>query len=147
VLHKYTKFEVVFGVTFSLLLMVVFSYLAGYFIYYYDQIEEKQPHSRLGVIWFSIMMAVGGLSGIIRIIAIKVPILNPLSAFLWVIMVLMFGLCFLLTALYDGDSISGGIPFMPRYINKWLGIGVFLTIGIVIIFIAPKIYRYKRDNG
>ena len=146
-LHKYTRFEVVFGITFSLVLMILFSFLSYYFIYNYNQIEEKQPHSRFAVIWFSIMMAVGGLSGLIRIIAIKVPILNPLSAFLWVIMVLMFGLCFLLVALYDGNSISGGIPFMPRYINKWLGIGLFSAIGIVIIFIAPKIYRYKRDNG
>jgi hypothetical protein len=146
-LHKYTKFEVVFGLTASLVLMLAFSFCAYYLIHNYDQIEERQPYSRLAMIWFSIMMATGGLSGLIRIAAIKTPALNPLSAFLWTVMVLMFGLFFILAAVFGGDSISGGIPFMPRYINKCLGIGIFSAFGLVIVFLAPKIYRHKRDNG
>ncbi len=144
-LHKYSKTEIAIGLPISVLLLLLFTFSSYYFLT--NEIEEKQPHQRLAFIYFSLMMAVMGLSGLLRFIAIKLPILNSASALLWSFAIIMFGFSFILVGIFEKDSIVGGIPLIPAYFNRWVGAVFFICIGTILILLTPKLYRYKRDNG
>lgn len=143
--RKYSRTEIVVGTSASLVLLIGFSATAWYCITH--EIHEPEPHARFAAIWFSLMMAVIALSGILRFASLRVRWLGTVASLVWCGGFSMFGLGFILIGFFEGGSISGGIPLLPKPVNQALGSAVFIIAGLVVLALMPKLFRHQQKHG
>jgi hypothetical protein len=142
--RKYSRAEIMVGGSVSLLLLIGFSAAAWYCITH--PIHEPEPHARFAAIWFSLMMALMALSGVLRFASLRVRRLALAASLAWCAGIALFGLAFILIGL-SGEAISGGMPFLPRAFNQALGSMVFVIAGVVILLLIPRLFRHQQEHG
>lgn len=144
--RNYSSTEIYVGLAVGFVLTTGFSIAAWYFLTH--DIREPQPHARFAAIWFSLMMATVGLSGLLRFVSLRLRWrwLSVAASLVWCAGFAMFALGFILAGIFDRDGIAGGIPLLPQSFNQALGAAVFIIAGVVIVAFLPKLYRFHQEH-
>ncbi len=95
---------------------------------------------------FSAMMAIIGLSGICRLVVVDHAVPRAISAGLFGLGFAIFAGMFIAIAVLHGDEITGGIPFLPRAVNAWIGRILFAAVGLGVLALLPMVVRHKYQR-